>query len=296
LVCTKDRPEDLLRAVRSLLASEGVELELIVVDQSDGSATEEALMSLPPDGRIRFVRSERRGKGAAMNEGLRLAQSELVVCTDDDCEAPPEWVAGMATILIEKPWVGAVFSNVVAGPHDRTVGYIPWFGVSADRTLHRVLSAPYMRGLGAGMAVRRGVVAHLGGVDEALGPGARFPSADESDIATRMLLRGWSVYQASGIAIVHHGFRTMAEGRETVKRDWGASGAAMGKLVRSGHPSVFVLALWTLADSAVRPLMNDLLHLRRPRGFSKIISFSRGFVLGCRSPVDRRSMTFRHIE
>ena len=36
LVCTKDRPLDVERAVRSLLASEGVTIELIVVDQGGG--------------------------------------------------------------------------------------------------------------------------------------------------------------------------------------------------------------------------------------------------------------------
>src|SRR5215472_15924488 len=93
LVCTRNRPDDVMRAVRALLASEGVNLEFIVIDQSDGSATEESLLSFCHDARLRYMHSGRRGKGAAMNEGLELARSDLVVCTDDDCEAPPGWAA-----------------------------------------------------------------------------------------------------------------------------------------------------------------------------------------------------------
>jgi hypothetical protein len=224
-----------------------------------------------------------------------LARSGIVVCTDDDCEAPPDWVAGMAAVLRQRPDVGAVFSNVLAGPHDPAAGYIPHFEPESDRLLRSVLASRYMRGLGAGMAVRRDAVLGVGGMDESLGPGARFPSADESDIASRMLLRGWSVFQTTQVAIVHHGFRSLAEGREHGRRDWGASGAAMGKLVRAGHLSVMVLALWTFGSFAILPPMNDVLHLRRPRGLGKIVSFCKGFGAGMASPVDRRTMTFKPV-
>src|SRR5690606_22368170 len=86
LICTRNRPEGIVRAVRSLLAGSD-EFELIVMDQSDGPETEQALAPLAGDRRLRYVRSQTRGKGAALNEGLRLAQGDVVVCTDDDCEA-----------------------------------------------------------------------------------------------------------------------------------------------------------------------------------------------------------------
>jgi cellulose synthase/poly-beta-1,6-N-acetylglucosamine synthase-like glycosyltransferase len=88
LVCTRNRAESLLRVVRSLL-QEDDDFELIVMDQSDGQESEEALSVFRRDERLRYVRSGARGKGAALNEGLRLARGGVVVCTDDDCEAPP---------------------------------------------------------------------------------------------------------------------------------------------------------------------------------------------------------------
>ena len=47
------------------------------------------------------------------------------------------------------------------------------------------------------MILRRDVVLSLGGFDEAIGPGARFPSGDDWDIAHRVLLNGWHVYETA---------------------------------------------------------------------------------------------------
>jgi len=75
--------------VRSLLTTPESDVELIVIDQSDGPESERALSEAFADPRLRYVRFQRRGKGAALNEGLRRAQAKIVVCTDDDCEVPP---------------------------------------------------------------------------------------------------------------------------------------------------------------------------------------------------------------
>jgi glycosyltransferase involved in cell wall biosynthesis len=285
-----------VRAVRSLLGSEGVDLEILVVDQSDGSETEEALMSLPHDSRLRYVRSEGRGKGAGMNEGLRLARSELVVCTDDDCEAPPEWVAGMAAILIQEPAVGAVFSNVVAGPHDPTAGYVPTVERSSDCLFRSVLATRSRLGIGAGMALRRGPVLSLGGLDEGFGPGARFPSCDDHDVAVRLLIRGWTVFHNSQIAIVHHGFRAYGgEGREHVRRDWLAIGAYIGKLGRSGHLTPVIVGAWIFWRHAIVPPFEDAFHARRAKGLVRITSFCEGFIAGLRTPVDPQTMKSKSV-
>ena len=68
--------------------------------------------------------------------------------------------------------------------------------------------------MGAGMAVRREVLLEVGGFDELFGPGARFMSADDVDVAVRVLLRGWHVYTTGDRRVVHHGFRTLREGRD----------------------------------------------------------------------------------
>ncbi len=96
LVCTRNRPKSIVGAARSLLSGSDPDLELIVVDQSDGPDTELALQELKADTRLRYLRSSvRRGKGVALNEGIRAARGTIIACTDDDCEAPPDWAVGV---------------------------------------------------------------------------------------------------------------------------------------------------------------------------------------------------------
>jgi glycosyltransferase involved in cell wall biosynthesis len=292
LVCTRNRPGDIGAAVRSLLAGEEGELELIVIDQSDDGQTEAALASFAGDRRLRYARSSSRGKGAALNEGLRTARGEVVVCTDDDCEAPPNWAVAMARTLGRQPTAAVAFCNVLAPPHDRSAGYVPTYVRRESRLLRSIGATIVGHGLGAGMALRRQVILELGGFDESLGPGSRFPSGDDWDITARALLRGWHVYETAELSIVHHGFRTLEQGRKHARRDWIAIGAVCAKPLRAGHWSALIVPLWEFSAHAVWPPVADALHLRRPRGLARIAGFVEGFAAGLRTPVDRERLIF----
>jgi glycosyltransferase involved in cell wall biosynthesis len=293
LVCTRNRTESLLRTVRSLLATDDANIELIVMDQSEGPETQEALAALGTDERLRYTRSAARGKGAALNEGLRLARGCVVVCTDDDCEAPPGWISEMAGALNEQPTATILFCNVIAGPHDRELGYVPTFERTQSRLLSSIGSARHGMGLGAGMALRRDAVLALGGFDETFGPGSRFPSADDWDISQRVLLRGGHVFEAADLSIIHHGFRTLAQGRHHARRDWLAIGALSAKHIRARSVGGVNASLWHFVATALWPPVSDLLKLRRPRGGARIRGYFEGLAEGLRIPVDRKTLLFR---
>jgi glycosyltransferase involved in cell wall biosynthesis len=295
LVCTRNRPESLLRTVRSLLRPDTEAFELIVIDQSDGPETAEAVGVFTADPRLRYVRSLAKGKGAALNEGLRLANGDVVVCTDDDCEAPAGWVSAMAGVMNSQPRAAVVFCNVTTTDYDRTAGYVPAYERRTDRRLSSLVDARHGLGLGAGMALRRDVVLAFGGFDETFGPGSRFRSGDDWDISLRALLGGWQVYDTASVSVLHHGFRTLAEGREHALRDWVAIGALCAKPIRAGRLSAVTLAGWLFVVEALWPPIRDLVQLRRPRGLSRIVGFSRGFVGGVLTPVDRKTLVFRPV-
>jgi len=291
LMCTRGRPTDAQGAVRSLLASVGVELEVIVIDQSDDTDTAEILEGLHDD-RVRYVRSATRGLGAGLDEGLRLARSPYVVHTDDDCEAPPDWVAGMAAILEEMPKVAVVFSNVVAGPYDPKAGFVPVHIRKRDRLIRSVIQTRGQPGMGAGMAMRRDAVLAVGGFDPAMGAGARFFSMDDWDVELRVLLAGWESFHTAQIFVIHHGFRTFAQGHDHTKRNWLGLGAGLAKLTRGGHPSALGLAAMEIWLNVLVPMLRDIVHLRRPVGLRRIVWFAQGFVEGFRTPVDRATLRF----
>jgi glycosyltransferase involved in cell wall biosynthesis len=292
VVCTRNRPGPLAEIVTSLLRGEGDDLELIVVDQSDGPESEAAITALRSDPRLRYYRSVKRGKGAALNEGMALARGSIVVCTDDDCQPPPGWVADMTRTLQSRPKAVILFCRVDPVPHDRSAGYVPAYELSASRSLRAIGDVCGGLGIGAGIAMRRDFVTSMGGFDESFGPGARFPSADEWDIVIRALLTGHEVHETAELTLVHDGFRTFAQGQVHARRDWLALGAVCAKPLRAGHWRAIVIPLWLFSTRAVWPPIADLLKLRKPRGLGRITAFAQGFASGFATPVERKTLRF----
>lgn len=277
--------------VHSLLLDPEIPEELVVVDQSDDSRTEQVLRAIA-DPRLHYIRSRKTGKGAALNEGLHAAQGEIVVCTDDDCEATPGWLVGIVQALTEHPKAAVAFSNVVAPPYDTSKGYVPTYERSQSRVLRHVLDLCSGHGLGAGMALRRSAILSLGGCDETLGPGGLFPSADDIDIAIRALLNGWEVCDTADVAILHHGYRSFLDGREHVRRDWVALGATCSKSLRAGVLLGAVPTLWRFTASALWPPVRRIATFKKPIGLTRITAFIQGFARGVQTPVDRRRLVF----
>ena len=293
LICTRNRPRQILEAVRSLLIGADGSMELIVLDQSPNGDTEAALSPLRNEPRVRYVRSPTIGKGVALNQGLELANGSILVLTDDDCVAPPGWVRHMAQLFETRPRVAVVFCNVVPVEHDRQRGYVPCYERTHDRLITSLWELRSGLGLGAGMAIRSDVVRGLGGFDEAFGPGGRFPSADDWDIAVRALIGGWHVYESAELSITHDGYRSFQQGREHALRDWIALGAASAKPLRAGHWPAASVPLLFYPTRALWPPCRDLLQLRRPRGLKRVTAYLQGFVEGMATPLDQRSLKFR---
>jgi glycosyltransferase involved in cell wall biosynthesis len=292
VVCTRNRPVPVAKVVASLLVEPDELMELIVVDQSDNDETEKALLAFEHDTRLRYFRSKRRGKGAALNEGIMVAKGAVIVCTDDDCQPPPGWATAMARALESQPTAVVGFCSVVPVPHDVNEGYVPAYQLKKNRLLRSVRSVCSGLGIGAGMALRRDFALSMGGFDESFGPGARFPSADEWDISLRALLSGGHVYETAELAIVHDGFRTFEEGRLHARRDWIALGAVCAKPLRAGHLHAVVVPMWLFSVRALLPPMLDLLRGRKPRGAQRILAFLQGFSVGMRMKVDPVTLRF----
>jgi glycosyltransferase involved in cell wall biosynthesis len=75
------------------------DLEVIAVD--DGSADARAVAQVvAASRRARLLRCERSmGPAAARNRGARLADADVVLFTDDDCEPAPDWASCMRAAI-----------------------------------------------------------------------------------------------------------------------------------------------------------------------------------------------------
>ncbi len=117
---THNRPERLERAAQSVLAQEGAELELLIVDDASSDRTPEVAERLAGDPRVRLLRNaESLGPGGSRNRGIAAARGDLLgFCDDDDA-----WLPGAASVVLER------FDT------DSEVGVVTaWHQVVHDRT------------------------------------------------------------------------------------------------------------------------------------------------------------------
>ncbi len=293
LVCTRDRASSAVRAVRSILRSDSICSELIVVDQSDDQSTENALRPLLKDPRLRYIRSSTKGKGRALNVGLAEATGEIVAITDDDCEVGEGWPRHHLDIFAKHPQVAISFGNVLAAEHDRGKGFIPTYTSKHDRLCRNIWDKLPARGIGANMAVRREVVLELGGFDPALGPGGKFFACVDGDMTVRCLLEGYHVYESKESHVRHSGFRDWEEGRALTRGAWFGIGAAFVKPLKCGRWSALPVFLYEFLWGALWPFVWATVTFRRHKGWLRVLSFLQGALQGLRAPVDPDKILYR---
>ena len=282
----------MVRAAASVLANDHPSFRLIVVDQSSDERSADAMKQLQGDSRLHFVRSRTVGVSRARNEGLTLCDTEVVCFTDDDCEVPPSWLRDMQQMFFTYPRVIATFCSVLEGPHNRAEGFIPSYACTGTRVIGQRSAKRTARGMGAGLALRRREMLELGGFDEEMGPGARFPACEDGDIIVRALLRGYQVCETDSTHVIHHGIRTWREGKELSKRDWVGIGAACAKPLRAGEWAFVPSAIYELLVKGMGPPLGDILRGRVPRGSARGFHFLNGFVRAMFTPLDRQHLVF----
>jgi GT2 family glycosyltransferase len=292
VVCTCDRGESVIVTLRSILANTGVQLDLVVIDQSSENDTQRAIAALDPDPRLRYFRATERGLGRARNMGLANVQNDLVAMTDDDCEVPTTWLATLCKVMEAHPTVALAFCDVVAGPHDTGQGTIPAHQCSSDRLIGTPAQLRRIHFLGAGMVVRRGAIVEIGGFDPWLGAGGEFHAFEDVDIALRALLRGYGVYRTKETSVIHYGFRSWTAFRALLRRDFIGIGAGYAKLLKSGQWRVLPMMTSQFWGHVLRPALTEVARLRKPPVGVRVSSFMAGFLRGWKTPVDRRSLRY----
>ena len=110
----KDRREQMLRCLDAVLAQEGVDFEVLVLDNGSGDGTFEACAERAADAPVP-VRVERveGSVGAVRNTGARMASADVVAFTDSDCEPDPGWLAAGLAALAANPGLGVVCGRTV---------------------------------------------------------------------------------------------------------------------------------------------------------------------------------------
>lgn len=178
-VCTRNRPQELRRALVSLVRQTPPPPEILVIDNApvDGRTRELVDREFPE---VRYQEEPMPGLGFARNRALSAALGDVVAFLDDDAEAPPGWAAALLAPFEEDRQVAAVAGS--DGPRTRLPrekdGPIPRTGMLVSRVLDLGVSS---------LAVHRWRMLRLNGFDEKLEAGSAL------DALWRLMAAGWAV-------------------------------------------------------------------------------------------------------
>ena len=103
------------RAVRTVLASTEVRIEVIVIDDGSADATSAVVaQAFADDPRVRLLTVANGGKARALNRGLAVATAPIVIALDADTQFEPTTIARLAR-WFDDPGLGAVAGNAKVG-------------------------------------------------------------------------------------------------------------------------------------------------------------------------------------
>lgn len=291
-ICTKNRADPVRVAVASALAN--TDAQVILVDQNPDDRVVEALAGLSNLQRLLHLRTATVGAGKARNLAIASTDAEIICFTDDDCELTPDWAQRLTEEMQADATLGLAFCAVNEAPSPDSVGYAPMHEISRKAVITGISSTlrPEMLGIGAGMAVRREAVIAVGGFDPEMGPGSLFPSADDREVALRLLMNGWAIADLPGLDVVHHGHRAAGPDlRALTKRDFIALGAMMAKVARSDTPGRLP-HIAQFMRRMVADAIKDSRKERRLSGFGKPLWATVGFLRGLRHPIDPERLIY----
>jgi GT2 family glycosyltransferase len=202
VICTRDRPAQLRRAIASLVAQSPPAREILVVDNAPSSEEARHIVEREFPG-VRYLREPRAGLDVARNRALGETEAEVVAFLDDDAVAEADWVGATARAFAADPslalCLGRVEALTLGSPGARLFEANGGFGrggapVRVGRGLPRrgrpLIAWSVAIGSGCSMAIRRDVALRLGGFDDALDLGPELPGGGDLDMIWRVLEAG----------------------------------------------------------------------------------------------------------
>jgi glycosyltransferase involved in cell wall biosynthesis len=172
VIGTYNRARVVTRAIRSVLDQQGVELELVVVNDGSTDDTAKVLDELS-DPRLRIVHRANGGSSAARNSGIAAATGDWVAFLDDDDAALPGWLSCLAEMTGDG--VGVVCCAAEYRSRDGALVEIARPGADS---LFDNRTALFLAGT---FAARADLLRSVGGFDE------RLARSENTDVGLRLL-------------------------------------------------------------------------------------------------------------
>jgi GT2 family glycosyltransferase len=285
-ICTRERPEHLVRTLGAVARFAKAGHRILVIDNAPTTNRTYEVATQFRD--VCYVCEPIPGLNVARNRAMREATTDVVAFTDDDAMPEPEWLDALIanfgdprvqcatglTLPIEleteaqelfeevTPFARGFRRVVFDGQHDNPV------------EVGRV-------GAGANMALRREIIDLVGPFDERLDGGTPTCSGGDHEMFVRILAAGYQIAYDPAAVSWHHHRRTYREVRDTL-RGYGVGVYAMftGLLLERHEFGVLRLA-WAWFRSAHLPeLRRRVFHGPPTRTSSLILAELQGCAHG----------------
>lgn len=203
LVGSKDRPDALIRCVKSVLTQTYKNLEVLVLDDNSDEKLCGKLMEVVADGRVKCIRSDTTvGVAGGRNKLIRGAKGDFLVILDDDAAfRKNDSISRIIDLFALHPDVGLFAFKIIDIIDEKEVGVRVPFRRAVIKlnpeiiNLHQYVS--YF--LGGGHAVRKDVFEKCGPYQEDF-----FFSGEELDLSYKIIQNGYRLFYTPDVVVDHY--------------------------------------------------------------------------------------------
>ncbi|MBA8793239.1 hypothetical protein FHX74_000833 [Friedmanniella endophytica] len=164
--------DSVARSVRAVLAQDGVEVEVLVIDGGSVDATVTLVEELADaDPRVRLLHNPRHTIPAGLNIGLAAARGEFVARVDGHSSITPDYLATGLAWLLREPRMAAVGGRkigVARTPIGRAIALAMTSKFGVGNSVYHYATEPCLTDHASFAVVRAAAAREVGGWDEGL--------------------------------------------------------------------------------------------------------------------------------
>lgn len=228
IICTHNRDKYLGAAIDSLLQQDGVNYEVIVVDNASSDRTREVVESRLSNPCLKYVYEENLGLSVARNRGARESTAPILAYLDDDAIASPQWLKMIVAaynsndkIAIAGGKVTLIWPDGIKHPKwisQEMAGSLGIYDLGEEIVY---IDNPNLTPRGLNYSLRRSFLESIGGFDVNLGRvGNNLLSNEELQMTETAIASGWQVVYLPQAIAAHHVAPERIKASWFLRRSW----------------------------------------------------------------------------
>ncbi len=194
LVCTRNGSRTLEECLSSLEQLAYPNFEIIVVDDGSNDNTREIIQRHP---QARYLFQEPAGLSVARNTAASYAAGDILVYTDDDCVADPDWLTYLALSFRDPKIAAAGGPNIPPAPQTLAQACVIAAPGGPAHVLLTDTTAEHLPG--CNLAVRKSAFTEVGGFLPKY-----HAAGDDVDFCWRLMERGFTIGFQPGAMVWHY--------------------------------------------------------------------------------------------